>query len=247
MSANIHLLLHLTNNVCQLGPLWVYSCFYFEGKNGVLKNSVHGTQYIEKQIINSLSYYKNLPVAAEKFLDDHGFHFEAFKHLHCNYRNQIPINNSLKIAENVYVLGKAYVESLNEAEMQALHVHIYGDNSPSIEIYYRMLFHNIPIHSCNWNKKGYLKQNNSTIAYTWNQKTEYGILKRILILNKSRSVFIVAKLDSVAPLHTHEQSSIPHILACSQPGENLEVKAITVENIRSPCVFMSFKDVKDTI
>ena len=32
MSANVHLLLHLPDMVRQLGPLWVYSCFYFEGQ-----------------------------------------------------------------------------------------------------------------------------------------------------------------------------------------------------------------------
>ena len=50
MSANVHLLLHLPNTVHQLGPLWVYSCFYFEGENGTLKSLVHGTQHTEKQV-----------------------------------------------------------------------------------------------------------------------------------------------------------------------------------------------------
>ena len=44
MSANIHLLLHLPETVKDLGPLWVYSCFHFEGQNGILKNTIHGTQ-----------------------------------------------------------------------------------------------------------------------------------------------------------------------------------------------------------
>ena len=58
MSANIHLLLHLTQCVRELGPLWVYSCFCFESQNGILKSLVYGTQHVEKQIISSFSYQK---------------------------------------------------------------------------------------------------------------------------------------------------------------------------------------------
>ena len=59
MSANV-LLSQLPDTVCQLSPLWVYSFFYFEGQNGVLKNLVHETQHVDSQIISSFSCYKNL-------------------------------------------------------------------------------------------------------------------------------------------------------------------------------------------
>ena len=67
MSANIHLLLHLTDTVRQLGPLWAYSFFYFEGHSGTLKSLVHGTQHVDSQVIHSFSYYKNLHITVEKF------------------------------------------------------------------------------------------------------------------------------------------------------------------------------------
>ena len=66
MTANVHLLLHLTQCVRELGPLWAYSCFHFESQNGILKSLVYGTQHVEKQIIISFSYYKNLPSAAKE-------------------------------------------------------------------------------------------------------------------------------------------------------------------------------------
>ena len=37
MTLNVYSLLHLTDCVRELGPLWVYSCFYFENQNGILK------------------------------------------------------------------------------------------------------------------------------------------------------------------------------------------------------------------
>ena len=125
MSANVHLLLHLPSTARQLGPLWVYSCFYFEGQNSTLKSLVHGTQHIEKQVISSFSYFKNLSVSVEKFFSEHSNHdFDALKHLNSNYRhNEVPAN-SKPIASNVYGLGKPFkgtVDSvLDDSEVQAL-------------------------------------------------------------------------------------------------------------------------------
>ena len=45
LSCNLHLLLHLPDNVRKFGPLWTTSCFAFENLNGVLKSYVHGTRY----------------------------------------------------------------------------------------------------------------------------------------------------------------------------------------------------------
>ena len=65
MLINVHLLLHLPDTVRELGPLWVYSCFHFEGQNGILKNLIHGTQKIDMQLLSSYSYLRNLPIAAD--------------------------------------------------------------------------------------------------------------------------------------------------------------------------------------
>ena len=49
MTINIHSLLHLCDDVRDLGPLWSHSCFPFENMNGILKNMYHGSQHIDKQ------------------------------------------------------------------------------------------------------------------------------------------------------------------------------------------------------
>ena len=105
MSANVHLLLHLPDTVRQLGPLWVYSCFYFEGQNGTLKSLVHGTRHVDSQILHSFSYYKNLHIAVERFFDKNSEQFiEAFQHLRSTYRHKVPLNSQL-IQNYIYALG----------------------------------------------------------------------------------------------------------------------------------------------
>ena len=47
---NVHLLLHLVDNVKLFGPLWTHSCFEFESSNFRLRNAVHGKRFPEKQV-----------------------------------------------------------------------------------------------------------------------------------------------------------------------------------------------------
>ncbi|KAK0172792.1 hypothetical protein PV328_006066 [Microctonus aethiopoides] len=49
-SINIHLLLHLPDDVELLGPLWVNSCFSFENINGQLIKKIQGTSNLDSQI-----------------------------------------------------------------------------------------------------------------------------------------------------------------------------------------------------
>ena len=50
MTINVHSLLHLGDNVRDLGPLWSHSCFPFENMNGIMKALFHGSQQIDKQV-----------------------------------------------------------------------------------------------------------------------------------------------------------------------------------------------------
>ena len=47
-TSNVHLLLHITDSVADLGPLWSTSCFYFEDFYGQLRRLFHGTQSIQE-------------------------------------------------------------------------------------------------------------------------------------------------------------------------------------------------------
>ena len=61
MTVNIHGLLHLATTVRELGPLWAYSCFFFEGLNGLLLRHVHGTQGIGLQCVRTFSMIQAFP------------------------------------------------------------------------------------------------------------------------------------------------------------------------------------------
>lgn len=56
---NLHSLLHLSDSVRDIGPLWSHSCFPFENANGELLKLFHGTQYIDLQIVGAINVNKN--------------------------------------------------------------------------------------------------------------------------------------------------------------------------------------------
>ena len=58
---NVHCLLHLTERVFDLGPLWTHSCFCFEDFNGELRTLFHGTQGIEEQIVLAVRIQQKIP------------------------------------------------------------------------------------------------------------------------------------------------------------------------------------------
>lgn len=54
LTCNVHSLIHLTECVCQCGPLWTFSCFGFENMNGYLKKHCHGTRNVLPQLARNL-------------------------------------------------------------------------------------------------------------------------------------------------------------------------------------------------
>ena len=63
MTINVHSLNHLPQTVQDLGPLWVFSCFFLESLNGILLQQVHGTQGLGLQLISNFSYIQAFPTS----------------------------------------------------------------------------------------------------------------------------------------------------------------------------------------
>ena len=101
------------------------------------------------------------------------------------------------------------------------------------EVYSRMLFFNLKVNSCKWNKKHHQK-NNSVIGYSLNPETiEYGIIQKIFLINKDSSPMVlvmVSKLVKHDAIKVQTNSSpctsVHHIVACFPPSQNPDVIVI---------------------
>lgn len=66
MTLNIHQPVYFSDSVRTLGPLYTYSCFPFEDKNGFPMKTIRGTQNIDSQIITVISFVQKLSEMKEK-------------------------------------------------------------------------------------------------------------------------------------------------------------------------------------
>ncbi|XP_038062405.1 uncharacterized protein LOC119732884 [Patiria miniata] len=61
MTLNVHQLLHLPDQVLNLGPMWSVSCFPFEDANGFLLQLFNGTQHVDKHIAHAIAVIQKIP------------------------------------------------------------------------------------------------------------------------------------------------------------------------------------------
>jgi hypothetical protein len=55
MTYNVHQLLHITQSVKDLGPLWAHSCYSFESYNGIVLKQVNGPKSVVSQITHRIN------------------------------------------------------------------------------------------------------------------------------------------------------------------------------------------------
>ena len=67
---NIHSLLHFADTVKELGPLYIYSLFHFEDKNGYILKLIRGTQNISQQLATAVSSSHLIPILCDKMIDE---------------------------------------------------------------------------------------------------------------------------------------------------------------------------------
>lgn len=61
MTLNVHQLLHLADEVRNLGPLHSFSCFSFEDKNGFVLKMIRGSRHVDSQVLNAITMAQKLP------------------------------------------------------------------------------------------------------------------------------------------------------------------------------------------
>ncbi|XP_011686450.1 PREDICTED: uncharacterized protein LOC105449147 [Wasmannia auropunctata] len=134
MSMNVHQLLHLPDVVLDLGPLWVYSCFFLEDLNGKLSKLIHGSRHAGLQVCSGASIYMNLYVligtlpvdsTVRKFCDQ----------LRCNKKKSRIVEI---IDPKTYVLGS--LQHLDEVSfnIRAVLAKSLDIKNGNIQVFYRL-------------------------------------------------------------------------------------------------------------
>lgn len=175
MTCNLHLLLHLPNDVRKFSPLFIMSCFPFENMNGILNKYVHGSRYPQLQIISAVSMFLSSMEVQEKFL-----RINSATSLFCKKIDSSGIRRykTKHLQNSTYVVG-AY-SKLKTLPTQILNVtqSIQNFDLSKSHFFHRLLKSGIYYETENdVNRK---KTNSVLIKYVYNNENHFGILQYFL-------------------------------------------------------------------
>lgn len=157
MSANLHQLLHLHDQVEQLGPLWVYSCFSFESMNGTLVKLFHGTQNPVIQIANTVSTMLKLPAFAGQIKHDTlvGHFYVKLNSLNYHYKL------GEKIFNGAYVIGAKHLKTFDVKFAEVI-TQLTNFALGDCYMFYRFMLNGTIYHSEKYNT---YSRNSCTVVY----------------------------------------------------------------------------------
>lgn len=246
MTSNVHLLLHLSDRVQDLGPLWANSCFYFEDFNGQLRNLFHGTQNIDRQIAFAVCVHQSLPKLSNSLIYGTS-EYELFSKLMCK---RLPTKKE-EIDLDLHVIGAFNADTLSETEKQT--VFNTCINFKTVAVFKRAWVKGQIVHSQGY--KAVTKRNSCVIRYG----LKYGIIQKFVKIHPQCTNMPMC--DSHCPCNTASYyalvntlrvlpnqfpsdpvsgATVPHIKPVSGPSDFLE--AVLVKEIDNLCVFVKCAD-----
>ena len=159
---NIHQLLHLPSCVKNHGPLWTFSCFFYEDLNGDLRKLFHGSQNFEMQIANASSLLQKISNNENMLHNKQGLHiYHRMTHTRGNGpRTRHPIS------EEINFFGRPHILKITKEEKDAIYSY-KGSNVNEVEQFFRFEAKNVLYHTAAY--KRVTKRNSYTVLLSENE------------------------------------------------------------------------------
>lgn len=257
-TANLHSLLHMPEDVRNLGPLWTHSTFPFESLNGDLLKLFHGTQNIVFQIVSAVNINRALPTLSKALVD--GSDAQRF---YSKLNFTLNSTNEVKLAKNMFAVGKVTIKHISADIFTAL-TKLLGHlpETTTCKFFFRLKIGKGMYHSLGYERVNC--RNSYTIQFEErndNEKAQnkFGFIKEFLQYQTPCRDIIGChnKCDcpiyNVAIVQTLEETNNPviadritggtasHITICKR-AEGGKCVAIELDKIIQKCIYMDTKD-----
>ena len=156
---NVHCLLHLVPCVENLGPLWAFSCFWYEDYNGDLRNLFHGTQNVEFQISFAMCFQQKIPELIP-LLQFGSSQLEYYNHL-VSVKPKMLENKKEAITDKSCAVGAQTLKSLTGEKKRAVEATLGEVNR--VYTFKRLVYCGTMIHSQEY--KVVTRRNSYTVSY----------------------------------------------------------------------------------
>ncbi|XP_060564666.1 uncharacterized protein LOC132723884 [Ruditapes philippinarum] len=221
---NVHCLLHLTEKVEDLGPLWCQSCFFYEDLNGSLRSLFHGTTKIELQIVSAVSIHQQIPFLVKKVTKR-----SEVEQLYHRFKNNSKHQNREYISNHMLAVGRQ-IECHHSQATRRLIEHAHGPVH-NVKQFFRFLSNGIMFYSIKY--QYVTKRNSYTVEYTVNDLPQFGQIQYFLKTQMQSGTkylavikqFLVVDSTTKLPCHFYEVK------------ENGQTDVVDVISIQQMCYF----------
>lgn len=237
MSANLHLLLHLPDTVRDLGPLWVSSCFHFEGINGELLQFFNGTQRPELQIVTSIGAMLKFPSCINDMS-------ESVLNFYYRLSNKRSPQKKQSVSPGVFALGSPSFMSLNPHILNSLESQGSQIEGNICLVYKRIMLNKLVYHSSSYTLAK--KRNSYTVSYKYAGSQMFGRVQHYILINsttKPECFALVERMETSTAFSLDcwaADTIIPFsgLFKARLPIDNSPVDVIPVQDIISLCILM---------
>ena len=238
---NVHQLLHLPDDVKDLGPVYTHSCFSFEDKNGFIFKLIHGTQFIESQILSAVSITQKIPELREKCITA-GADLES---VYLSLTHPRKPSKMLEISKDVYALGAIYNRTLNAKEYAVFQRYL-GFAPPGVVVraFNRLQMLPFACYIYGLEYKRMLKRNCSAVKYiTQDLNVRFAEVQYFFQFSTiTGNVLNLAMAKTFKLQQGYDKSTHIHVVDLSVDQELI---TFPLRDICCNCIFISFTDVPD--
>lgn len=149
MKYNVHLLLHLKENVQNFGALWAWSTFPYESYNLIIRQMVFSSQYVMNQICKS--YLRLQSIKDNKTFEDVNCSIEG-KKLFEKYTNKFRRSESCIYFENLRILTRGKPIELDVIQKAVIQELLQNNISINGESYNRFISNEILFYSSSYSR-----------------------------------------------------------------------------------------------
>lgn len=244
LTLNFHLLLHLPDQVLDLGPLQKMACFGYEGLNGEILQLVHGTRYVHSQISTAISVSLQLPILVKNLDEMSPAKMYCIQLLTKGKR----VKYGGRVAEGIFFAGKCFLlpqmpydicESLRAAEVQL----------KEIKYFRRLQKRNLLFHSQEYRRS--VKTNSTCALFEFDGHMHIGII-RIFVQGKNcacvalceweHSAFVLARKLNIVRTFQTAGPTVVTLTSCLEVEYSNELLCFNPSGLKRLCSFMQVRN-----
>ncbi|XP_067649897.1 uncharacterized protein [Haliotis asinina] len=241
MTLNVHQLLHLPDNVLNLGPLWCFSCFPFEDANGFLLKLFNGTQHIDKQIAHAVAVIQKMPELIPA-IEKNSVAYD----LYCRLKSKSKYKGTM-LDPGIYLIGATkFLKQLSPEYAQAVKESVL---SPFERL---VTFKRVKVDGDVYFSEAYrrvLLRNSCTVLYESNSSHMYGIIETFLQVSPvcrcedlSSCVCVTRNLAMIRCLEVSDNYMGVSYIKEVKSTNDKKIIAVNLKALKRKCVFVKVHD-----